>query len=160
MLRKFHHLISFSLLLCLLLSTSCKNESSDSNNTLNKDSIELEKSKIELDRMKLEIEKEKINQEKNRILEGKQNEQTIALAQKAQQFNINPTGIVTSDKAFFYSAPDYNTRKKSYLVKGDIIDALKVSNNFLFIEFYSEYLNKTSRGWIDVNDVEQFTRNY
>ena len=160
MLRKFYNLISCCLLLCFLLLFSCKNLSSNPGTTLNRDSIELEKSKIELDKLKLELEKEKISQEKNNIIESKQNEQTIALAKKAQQFNDKHTGIVTSEKAFFYSAPDYNTKKKSYLVKGDIIDVLKVSNNFLYIEFYSEYLSKTSKGWIDVDDVEQFERNY
>jgi hypothetical protein len=31
-----------------------------------------------------------------------------------------------------------------------------VSNNFIYIEFYSQYLDKTSKGWIDVNDIEHY----
>jgi LAS superfamily LD-carboxypeptidase LdcB len=140
------------------LSCDNNNANSESNqaNQLSIDSLELEKSKIELEKEKIQLEKAKITEQKNQIETNSQNEQAIQLAQKAQSFNTNPSAIVVSEKANFYSAPDYMTKKKSYLVKGDLIEALRVSNNFIYIEFYSQYLDKTSKGWIDVNDIEHY----
>ncbi len=136
---------------------SCDNNNSNTaSNQLTKDSIELEKSKIELEKEKLQLEKAKIIEQKNQIETNSQNEQAIQLAQKAQSFNANPNAIVVSEKANFYTSPDYMTKRKSYLVKGDLIEAIRVSNNFIYVEFYSQYLDKTSKGWIDVNDIEHY----
>jgi LAS superfamily LD-carboxypeptidase LdcB len=158
---KISQFITPCFFLCFLFSLlSCGNkQSNDASNQasqLSKDSIELEKSKIELEKEKLELEKAKLIEQKNEIKSNAENEQSIQLAQKAQSFNINPSAIIISEKAHFYNAPDYLTKKKSYLVKGDLIEALKVSNNFIYIEFYSEYSGKTSKGWIEVNDVEHY----
>ena len=143
----------FSLLSC---GNNQSNDESNQASQLSKDSIELEKSKIELEKEKIQLEKAKITEQKNQIETNSENEQAIQLAQKAQSFNVNPSAIIVSDKANFYSAPDYMTKKKSYLVKGDLIEAIRVSNNFIYIEFYSQYLDKTSKGWIDVNDIEHY----
>jgi hypothetical protein len=150
---------------CLLLLFTFSLHSCDSNNSnlasnqasqLSKDSLELEKSKIELEKEKLQLEKAKIIEQKNQIENNAENDQAIQLAQKAQSFNVNPSAIVVSEKASFYTAPDYLTKRKSYLVKGDLVEALRVSNNFIYVEFHSQYLDKTSKGWIDVNDIEHY----
>lgn len=157
-LLKFVSPCFFLLFALSFLSCDSNNSNSESNqaNQLSKDSLELEKSKIELEKEKLQLEKAKIIEQKNQIETNSENEQAIQLAQKAQSFNANPSAIVVSAKANFYSAPDYMTKKKSYLVKGDLIEAIRVSNNFIYIEFYSQYLDKTSKGWIDVNDIEHY----
>jgi len=146
-------LFTFSLLSC---GNNQSNDESSQSSQLSKDSLELEKSKIELEKEKLQLEKAKIIEQKNQIETNAENDQAIQLAQKAQSFNANPSAIVVSAKANFYSSPDYMTKRKSYLVKGDLIEALRVSNNFIYIEYYSQYLNKTSTGWIDVNDIEHY----
>jgi hypothetical protein len=152
--------ISIILLMSIFSLFSCENNKSSTENNissqLSKDSLELEKSKIELEKEKLQLEKAKIIEQKNQIETNSENDKAIQLAQKAQSFNANPSAIIVSEKANFYSAPDYMTKKKSYLVKGDLIEALRVSNNFIYIEFYSQYLDKTSKGWIDVNDIEHY----
>ena len=157
-LLKFVSPCFFLLFALSFFSCDSNNSNSESNqaNQLSKDSLELEKSKIELEKEKLQLEKAKIIEQKNQIETNSENEQAIQLAQKAQSFNANPSAIVVSAKANFYSSPDYMTKRKSYLVKGDLIEALRVSNNFIYIEFYSQYLDKTSTGWIDVNDIEHY----
>jgi len=158
---KILKLITPYFFLCFLFSLiSCDNNQSnvESNKSsqLTKDSLELEKSKIEFEKEKLQLEKAKIIEQKNQIKTNSENDKAIQLAQKAQSFNANPSAIIVSEKANFYSAPDYMTKKKSYLVKGDLIEALRVSNNFIYVEFYSQYFDKTSKGWIDVNDIEHY----
>jgi LAS superfamily LD-carboxypeptidase LdcB len=158
---KILKLINSCFFLCFLFSLlSCgNNQSNDAANQasqLSKDSIELEKSKIELEKEKLQLEKAKIIEQKNQIETNAENDQAIQLAQKAQSFNANPSAIIVSEKANFYTAPDYLTKRKSYLVKGDLVEALRVSNNFIYVEYYSQNLDKTSKGWIDVNDIEHY----
>ena len=158
---KILKLITPCFFLCVLFSLlSCGNNQSNAESNqasqLSKDSIELEKSKIELEKEKLQLEKAKIIEQKNQIETNAENDQAIQFAQKAQSFNENPRAIIVSEKANFYTAPDYLTKRKSYLVKGDLVTALRVSNNFIYIEFYNKYLDKTSKGWIDVNDIEHY----
>jgi hypothetical protein len=147
--------------LCFLFSLiSCgnnqSNDASNQANQLSKDSLELEKSKIELEKEKIQLEKAKITEQKNQIETNAENDHAIQLAQKAQSFNANPSAIIVSEKANFYTAPDFLTKRKSYLVKGDLVEALRVSNNFIYVEYYSQYLDKTSKGWIDLNDIEHY----
>jgi len=145
------------LLFILFSLFACDNNKSTSEaNQLSKDSIDLEKSKIEIEKEKIQLEKTKIIEQKNQIETNSKNEKVIELAQKAQSFNTNPSAIVISEKANFYTSPDYMTKRKSYLVKGDLIEAIRVSNNFIYIEFHSQYLDKISKGWIDVKDIEHY----
>jgi hypothetical protein len=158
--RKIKIVSSLFLINCLFLLGACENftffSRNDGLNNLSKDSLELEKSKIELEKKRIELEKEKINQEKNRLQQTERNDRTIQLTQKAQSFYSSPDAIVVSEKAYFYNSPDYTTKRKAYLVKGDLLTALRVSNSFIYVEFYSPYLNKTSKGWIDVSDIEHY----
>ena len=149
--------LSFSV---VSLLGSCGGNSNDhglaSNNSLAKDSIELEKSKLELERQRLQLEKDKVEKDKQDLNTKVDNEEAIRLAKKAQSFNVNAEGIIVAAKTYFYTSPDFETKKNAYLMKGDLVSALRVSNNFIYVEFYSEYLNKTTKGWIDVKDVEHF----
>jgi hypothetical protein len=151
--------LSFSFILVSLLISCGGNSSNDglsTNNSFTKDSIELEKSKLELEKQKIQLEKDKVEKDKQDLNEKVDNEEAIRLAKKAQSFNVSPEGIIVAAKTYFYTSPDYETKKNAYLMKGDLVSVLRVSNNFLYIEFYSAYLNKTTKGWIDVKDVEHF----
>ena len=148
----------FTLFLIITSIPACNEVKTNADNSekISKDSLELERVKLELEKSKLELEKEKVNQQKINLNNQIENEQIVALVKKAQEFNINPTGVVTAERAFFYSSPEYGTQKKSFLVRGDMVEALRVNKNFIYVEFYSEYFKKTTSGWIDAKDVENY----
>jgi hypothetical protein len=144
--------VTFSISLLL----SCGSQNSAPETRIEDDGLSVEKKRLELERERLELEREKIRNEKEKVMERAQNDKLREVSRKAQSFYSSPEAIVTSERAYFHSNPDYNTRKKAYLVRGDLTTALKVSNNFIYVEFYSEYLKKTTSGWIDVNDVDHY----
>lgn len=140
----------------LIVFSSCDSSKSSNSDKISQDSVELEKMRLDVEKSKLELEREKLMQEKKDLDERNNKEQIIASVNKAQQILSNSTAIVTADKAYFHTNADTNTRKKSYLVRGDIINALNANKNFVYIEFYNEYIDKTSSGWIDVKDIDVY----
>ena len=72
------------------------------------------------------------------------------LKEKFPDLNIVPTRTTDVFQSVSEKAKIANENK------GDLIEALRVSNNFIYIEYYSKYINKTSTGWIDVNDIEHY----
>jgi hypothetical protein len=58
--------------------------------------------------------------------------------------------VVSAKKAYFYSRPSLNARKKQYLVSYDPIRIFQVKNSWVEAEFGAE---KTTRGWIKMSDL-------
>ena len=54
---------------------------------------------------------------------------------------------VKSDRSYFHNSPLYSTRRKAYLVKGEILRKLKEENGFIYIEFINPKGQK-SVGWV------------
>ncbi len=150
-------LLAFIAISTILIGfTSCESNKSSNAEQVSQDSVQLEKMRLDVEKSKLELEREKLMQEKNELDEKKNKEEIIASVNKAQQILSNSTAIVTAEKAYFHTNADTSTRKKSYLVRGDIINALNANKNFVYIEFYNEYADKTSSGWIDVKDIDVY----
>ena len=61
--------------------------------------------------------------------------------------------IVNTDKAYFYSQPNFSYKKRAYLVYGDLITALDNQNGFIYINFENSKGTKTS-GWILKSDLK------
>ena len=60
---------------------------------------------------------------------------------------------VSSPKAFFYNAPDENTKRWAYMVPDDaMLTALKEANDFVYVEFMNKR-NQLSKGWLRKNDL-------
>lgn len=68
--------------------------------------------------------------------------------------NTSSTFVVTNSKAFFYNSPDFTTRRKGYLVYGEVVNALKKENGFIFVNF-TNARGQTSTGWIALGDVNR-----
>jgi len=61
---------------------------------------------------------------------------------------------VTSYRAYFYSAPNYSYRyEKKYLVRGDYCEIIKYKNGFGYVNYYNAKVNKTTSGWLDLDDL-------
>lgn len=62
--------------------------------------------------------------------------------------------IVTSFKAYFYNSPDYDNKRKAYLVAGEKVTSLQTQNGFIYISFTNAN-GRTSSGWISLSDVTE-----
>ena len=64
--------------------------------------------------------------------------------------------IVTAYRANFYSGPNYVSITKKFLVEGDVCFVSKYKNGFGYVVYYNANINKTTSGWIDLNDLERY----
>jgi len=63
--------------------------------------------------------------------------------------------IVTAQKAYFYDKTPYGgSRKKAYLVEGEIITSQKEKDGFIYVEFTNAILKKITKGWLCKTDIE------
>lgn len=159
----YHHSISkiFFCSLSLLLFASCQSSSSDENKVtdnqqtqLKEDSLTLEKERLELEAKKLEIARQRIELMEEKQAQRENAEMQVELAKKANDFEMNPSGVVITEKAFFHEKADLSTRKKAYLMRGDQFTATYVSRDFVFVTFYNMKNGKTTTGFIHLGDVE------
>ncbi len=60
---------------------------------------------------------------------------------------------VAAARAYFYTAPDEATKRKSYLIpSNDIVSALDERNGFIYTEFTNSR-GQTSKGWVQKTDL-------
>ena len=59
---------------------------------------------------------------------------------------------VITNRAYFYSLPDENSKKAAYLIYGEVINAINENSSFIYIEYTNNQGNTTS-GWILKNDL-------
>lgn len=64
--------------------------------------------------------------------------------------------ITKSLMAYFFNSPDYNSKRKAYLYKGDKIYITSSQGNFLYGSF-SNPKGVTSSGWLLKNDLEKLS---
>jgi hypothetical protein len=146
--------LSLSILAACSSASNENNAYDDLQTRLKEDSLKLEKERLELEAKKLEIARERIEQ-----MEEKQNERVntamqVELAKKASSFQMNPSGVVITEKAFFHEKADLSTRKKAYLMRGDQFTATYTSRDFVFVSYYNMNNGKTTTGFIHLGDVE------
>lgn len=63
------------------------------------------------------------------------------------------TFTVIAEKSHFYSNPDANTKKKSYLVNGQSGNYEEVVNGFAYVT-YTNSKNVSTSGWLFIDDLE------
>lgn len=73
-----------------------------------------------------------------------------------KEFKRGSTYIVTAYRAYFYSGPNYISITKKFLVEGNYCTVSKYKNGFGYVVFYNPNVNKTTSGWIDLNDLERY----
>lgn len=61
--------------------------------------------------------------------------------------------IVNTDKAYFYSQPNFSYKKSAYLIYGESVTALKEQNGFIYINFENSKGTRTS-GWVLKSDLK------
>jgi hypothetical protein len=59
---------------------------------------------------------------------------------------------INSQRAYFYNTADYKSRRKAYLVYGEVIYPLARLNGFVYIE-YTNANNIVTKGWISAYDL-------
>lgn len=62
--------------------------------------------------------------------------------------------IVINERSYFYNEPNEITKRKGYLVKGEMVLPLKIENEFVYIEFTNNSSNRTTKGWILLNTLK------
>lgn len=59
---------------------------------------------------------------------------------------------VITNRAYFYSLPDENSKKTAYLIYGEVINAINENSSFIYIE-YTNNQGDTTSGWMLKNDL-------
>ena len=73
-------------------------------------------------------------------------------------FNLETTNnwkeirYIDCNKAYFYGAKKESTKKKSFLIKGDIVYIDKIENNWIHCQFLG---NKITEGWLKQKSVNK-----
>lgn len=63
--------------------------------------------------------------------------------------------FVTASRAYFHSAPSYSYRySNKFLVYGDYCEVLRYKNGFGYVNYYNPKVNKTTSGWLDMDNLE------
>jgi hypothetical protein len=158
----YHHSIRVIVVcsLSLVLLASCQfstneNKANDEWQTrLKEDSLTLEKERLELEAKKLAIARQRIELMEEKQTQRENAEIQVEWAKKANNFEMNPSGVVITEKAFFHEKADLNTRKKAYLMRGDQFTATYVSRDFVFVSYDNMKNGKTTSGFIHLGDVE------
>ncbi|MFM7709577.1 MAG: hypothetical protein ACKO5C_01555, partial [Ferruginibacter sp.] len=105
----------------------------DMKNRLKEDSLQLAKERLDIEAKKLEIARQRIEQLEEKHVEQANTAMQVELAKKANVFQMNPNGVVITERAFFHEKADLNTRKNSYLMRGDQFTVSYVSRDFVFV---------------------------
>ena len=74
--------------------------------------------------------------------------------QKIDNVNLEKSSnyVVTQDRAYFYSQPDSNFKRRGYLVYGESFNGLNIQNGFIYVDFINPK-GKTTSGWLSLNDL-------
>lgn len=68
------------------------------------------------------------------------------------QLNDYYVNASENSPVYFYTEPDYNTRRNTYFDSRERVTALQVQNGFAYIEFTNTN-NQTSKGWVLLSDM-------
>lgn len=66
--------------------------------------------------------------------------------------NDTATYKVESDRAYFHDRAEVATKRKAYLVKDEVILALKEKNGYVYVEFANKD-GIVTKGWISIDDI-------
>jgi Skp family chaperone for outer membrane proteins len=142
----------------LVFTTSCSEAGKSVEENAEKSnadvSAELEKKKLELQQKELELKEQELREKEDALDKKKEGMDVVESAKRQKEFERANECVVVSQKAYFYKSADPNTKRKAYLVKGDRCTPQKVQNNYIYIEFYSQESEKTTKGWICMDDLE------
>ena len=152
-------LFFFSFLLSnMIFTVSCseagKSEEENTQKNNAEVSAEIERKKIELQQKELELKEQELREKEDALDKKKEGMDVIETAKRQKEFERASECVVLSQRAYFYKSADPNTKRKAYLVKGDRCTPQKIQNNYIYIEFYSQDSEKTTKGWICMDDLE------
>ncbi len=112
-------------------------------------------SKIEIEKLKLEEENKRLEAERLAIEEEKRREKNAAISRLEGNFPPYTTALVMINKTYFHSSPNESSAsKKKCLVNGDVVTIIKTRNGYGYVEFYNPIVDKTTSGWLDLNDLD------
>jgi len=141
----------------LFFSCSSSSETKADANVKEDLTAQVNQKELELKQKELELKEKELNDKEQNMAEIENQKKINNNVRKQNRIRSAAECVVTSEKAFFYSKADYNFIKKAYLVQGDRFQPLMVENNFVFIEYYNVSFDKSTKGWICIDDVEAVT---
>jgi hypothetical protein len=77
-------------------------------------------------------------------------EDSIAAA-SSYQMNGEPYAV-NSEKCYFYTEPNINTKRSAYLVYGETVYPMERRNGFFYVEFTNPS-GQTTKGWVQDSDL-------
>ncbi len=111
-------------------------------------------SKLEIEKLKLEEENKRLEAERLAIEEQKRREKMLRNAKLEMRFPDYTRAFVFTKKTYFHTKPDPSTASnRKFLVSGDLITVIKTQNGFGYVEYYNYNADKTTSGWLDLQDL-------
>lgn len=71
-----------------------------------------------------------------------------------EKFPTNTYAVATQKRVYFHSEPDNAYKLESFIISGQFCTVEKVKNDFGYVSFV--YKNKTTTGWLNLNDLEPY----
>ena len=103
---------------------------------------------------------EKLYEKLNQLFNKEEKELNSTSDDKTSEINLSESpsqesneAIVITNKTYFYETPNFENKRKAFLVEGDSIDFTNEENGFLYASFTNSN-GKTTSGWIAKNDVQ------
>lgn len=62
---------------------------------------------------------------------------------------------VVTQRAYFYSQPDVNSKRSAYLIYGEVVEAVSEKQGFVFVNFTNAQRKKTS-GWLMKSNLSKY----
>lgn len=112
---------------------------------------------LKQERLLLESEKLKLEAERKASEDQLKREELVQIAKLERNFPRYTSAVVINNKAYFHSKPNKESASgRKYLIAGDVCSVVTTKGGFGYIDYYNERRNKTTSGWIDLQDLEPF----
>ena len=85
----------------------------------------------------------------NNNLDDKDPENNQTVYNSSKEYYVNAD---ESNKVYFYDNPDYNSLRDSYFSSREKVTAIRIENDFAYIEFINSN-SQTTKGWILLSDL-------
>jgi hypothetical protein len=148
---QFH---SFLFVVALTFASCGGTEEKQAGKTQEQIAAEIQSKNLELQQKELALKEQELANREAELNKKKEGIKAVENARRQKEFELAEECVVISGKTYFHSSADYNRRNKAFLVKNDRCYPIRVQNNFVYIDYYNLSTNKTTSGWISIDDLE------
>lgn len=151
--KKTTHFL-FSLAVALTLVSCGGTEEKQAGQTQEQIAADIQSKSLELQQKELVLKEQELANKEAELNKKKEGIKAVENARRQKEFEQAQECVVIAERTYFHSTADYNRRNKAFLVRNDRCYPIRVQNNFIYIDFYNQATEKTTSGWISIDDLE------